>query len=117
MEYRNSQMNSSIYQINKAINKSIEFKGLKAQYIWYLAGSLVALLIAFACMYIVGVNPYLCVVAILIAGTFLVLKIYSASNKYGEHGMMKKIAKRSIPGAIKMYSRTKFKTLCSGKMS
>ncbi|MEO7488719.1 MAG: DUF4133 domain-containing protein [Ferruginibacter sp.] len=26
-------MSNSVYQINKGINKSIEFKGLKAQYI------------------------------------------------------------------------------------
>ena len=27
-------MGNSVYQINKGINKAIEFKGLKAQYIW-----------------------------------------------------------------------------------
>ena len=36
----------------KGINKPLEFKGLKAQYIWYLGGGLVALLILFAIMYI-----------------------------------------------------------------
>lgn len=34
-------MSNSVYQINKGINKPIEFKGLKAQYIWYLGGGLV----------------------------------------------------------------------------
>jgi hypothetical protein len=43
-------MATSVYQINKGINKPIEFKGLKAQYIWYLCGGLVALLILFAIM-------------------------------------------------------------------
>ncbi|HMT97439.1 MAG TPA: DUF4133 domain-containing protein, partial [Ferruginibacter sp.] len=33
-------MSNSVYQINKGINRSIEFKGLKAQYIWYLGGGL-----------------------------------------------------------------------------
>ncbi|MBD0288989.1 MAG: DUF4133 domain-containing protein, partial [Flavisolibacter sp.] len=41
-------MATSVYQINKGINKPIEFKGFKAQYIWYLGGGLVALLILFA---------------------------------------------------------------------
>ncbi|MDB5129720.1 DUF4133 domain-containing protein, partial [Mucilaginibacter sp.] len=36
------------YQINKGINRPIEFKGLKAQYIGYLGSGLVALLILFA---------------------------------------------------------------------
>ena len=47
-------MSNSVYQINKGINKSIEFKGLKAQYIWYFAGGVIALLILFAIMYIIG---------------------------------------------------------------
>ena len=46
-------MANSIYQINKGINQSIEFKGLKAQYIWYLAGGLVILLIVFAVLYFI----------------------------------------------------------------
>ncbi len=41
-------MANSVYQINKGINQSIEFKGLKAQYIWYLGGGVIALLIIFA---------------------------------------------------------------------
>jgi len=45
---RSENMTNSIYQINKGINKPIEFKGLKAQYIWYLGGGLVALLVLFA---------------------------------------------------------------------
>lgn len=52
-------MANSVYQINKGINQSIEFKGLKAQYIWYLGGGVVALLIVFAVMYIIGFPTYL----------------------------------------------------------
>ena len=51
---------ASIYHINKGINKPIEFKGLKAQYIWYLGGGLVALLILFAIIYIAGINMFIC---------------------------------------------------------
>lgn len=101
-------MNNSIYKINKGINKSIEFKGLKAQYIWYFGGGVVALLAIFAIMYIIGINSFICLGIILIAGTVLVIKIYALSNKYGEHGMMKAIAKRSIPKVLKSYSRKVF---------
>ena len=112
-------MSNSVYQINKGINKSIEFKGLKAQYIWYFAGGLVGLLMVFAILYIIGINPFLCVGIILIAGTALVLKVYAISNRYGEHGMMKKLAARSVPHAIKSNSRTTFKKLRldNGKIS
>ena len=57
-------MSNSVYHINKGINKPVEFKGLKAQYIWYLGGGLVALLILFAIIYIVGVNVFICLAVI-----------------------------------------------------
>jgi len=101
-------MSNSVYQINKGINKSIEFHGLKAQYIWYFGAGVVALLVLFAIMYIIGINSFICIGIILIAGTVLVIKIYALSNKYGEHGMMKAMAKRSVPKVLKSYSRKVF---------
>jgi hypothetical protein len=101
-------MANSVYQINKGINKSIEFKGLKAQYIWYLGGGLLVLLILYAVMYISGVPSFVCVGIIVVAGTGLVIKVYALSNKYGAHGMMKAVAGRSIPKAVKNYSRDVF---------
>lgn len=101
-------MANSVYQINKGINQSIEFKGLKAQYIWYLGGGVVTLLIVFAAMYIIGLPTYLCIGIILTAGTFLVMKIYGMSNKYGEHGLMKALARKQVPKLIKSRSRKIF---------
>ena len=100
--------NNSVYTVNKGINKSIEFKGLKAQYIWYLGGGVIGLLILFAVMYVLGVNSFICLGIILILGVILVVKIYGLSNKYGEHGMMKAMARRSVPGGLKSYSRRIF---------
>ena len=105
-------MSTSVYPINKGINKPIEFKGLKAQYIGYLGGGLLALLILFVVLYICGVNTFICLGIILIAGTGLFMYVYRLSHKYGEHGMMKTIAKRSIPTVIKSYSRKVFTGLC-----
>lgn len=102
-------MTNSVYQINKGINQSIEFKGLKAQYIWYLGGGVVVLMILFAAMYIVGLPSFACVGIIGISGALLVLYIYRMSHKYGEHGMMKALAKRQVPKAIRVQSRKIFK--------
>lgn len=104
-------MSTSVYQINKGINKPIEFKGLKAQYIWYLGGGLLILLILFAILYICGVNTFVCLAIILVLGTALFFHVYKLSHSYGQYGMMKSIAKRSIPSAIKNYSRKSFTTL------
>lgn len=102
----------SVYTINKGINRPIEFKGLKAQYIWYLGGGLLVLLILFAILYICGVNTFVCLGIILISGAGLMIYINQLSQRYGEHGMMKAIAKRSVPKVVKSYSRKVFTTLC-----
>jgi len=102
------KMANSVYQVNKGINQSIEFKGLKAQYIWYLGGGIVGLLIVFAVIYIIGLPIYFCIGIILAAGTFLVMKIYGMSHKYGEHGLMKALARKQVPKIIKSRSRKIF---------
>ena len=62
-------MSTSVYKINKGINKPIEFKGLKAQYIWYLGGGLLILLILFAILYICGLNSFVCLGIIFVLGS------------------------------------------------
>jgi hypothetical protein len=110
-------MSNSVYTINKGINKPLQFKGLKAQYIWYLGGGLLVLLVVFAILYICGVNTYMLLFLILSSGAALFMYVYRLSHKYGEHGMMKKIAKRSIPKQIKTNSRKIFvKVLSNGKV-
>lgn len=102
---------SSVYHINKGINKPIEFKGLKAQYIWYLGGGLVALLILFAVIYISGVNVFLCLGVILTLGSGLFMYVYKLSRTYGQYGLMKKIARKAVPRCVKNYSRKAFEEL------
>jgi len=101
-------MTNSVYKINKGINKSIEFRGLKAQYIWYLGAGILGLLLLFAILYIIGVNSFICIGIIGIAGAAIFIWVYKLSNTYGEHGMKKKIASRNIPNVIKCYSRKLF---------
>ncbi len=109
-------MANSVYQINKGINQSIEFKGLKAQYIWYLGGGVVVLLVLFAILYFIGLPSILCVAITGAAGVLLVIRIYSMSNKYGEHGLMKALARRQVPKVIRSRSRKVFINL-KGKSS
>jgi hypothetical protein len=102
---------SSVYKINKGINKPIEFKGLKAQYIAYLATGLIALLILFAALYIIGVNMFLCLGLTAILGTALFIGVYRLSDRYGQYGLLKKMAKRSLPVFLKVSSRKVFLNL------
>ncbi len=88
---------NNVYKINKGINKPIEFKGLKAQYIGYLGVGVILLLILFAILYVLGVNVFVCLSLIAVLGTLLFIGIYRLSDTYGQHGLLKKMAKRSIP--------------------
>lgn len=101
-------MGNSVYKINKGINKPVEFKGLKAQYIWWLGGGIVVLLLLFAGLYIAGVNSFICVGIVVVGGTGLFIQVYKLSDKYGEFGMMKKLAHKRIPKVLKNYSRKFF---------
>jgi hypothetical protein len=99
---------NSVYKINKGINKPIEFRGLKAQYIGYLGVGVVLLLIVFAVLYISGVNMLVCLGLILVLGTVLFMAIYRLSDKYGQHGLVKKLAKRNVPAYLVCKSRKLF---------
>jgi hypothetical protein len=104
-------MGNSVYKINKGINKPIEFRGLKAQYILYLAIGLLFLLILFALLYVVGVNMFICLGIMAVLGTVLFTAVYQLSAKYGQHGLTKKLASRRVPVRIRITSRNVFLSL------
>lgn len=101
-------MDTIRYPINKGINKCIEFRGLKAQYIWYLGGVVVAGMIVFAILYISGVGAYL---GIPVIGGLVAIgagRVYRMSRKYGEFGLMKRRAQAGVPKVIHARSRRLF---------
>ena len=102
-----------VYQINKGINRSIEFKGLRAQYIGYLGGGLVLLLVLFAALYLLGVPLPVCLIFIGGLGTGLFAGVYRMSARYGPYGLMKRSARRYLPGYLKFNSRKVFTRLNS----
>ena len=80
-------MNS--YNINKGIGRTVEFKGLKAQYLFIFAGGLLGTLILVMILYMVDVNPYLCLLLGVGGVSLIVWQTFSLNQKYGEHGLMK----------------------------
>ena len=102
---------SSIYRINKGVTKPITFKGLKAQYIAYLAVGLVLLLIAFAILYISRVSLYIILPLIIGLTTALFMVTFRLSHRFGEHGLTKFLAKRNLPSHLKFRSRRLFTNL------
>lgn len=104
----------SIYQINKGVSKPIVFKGLKAQYIAYLAIGLVVLLISFATLYICGLSLWVILPLVLGLGVALYFSVFKLSHRFGEHGLSKHLAKKQLPEFISCRSRKLFINLKAG---
>lgn len=88
------------YNINKGIGRTVEFKGLKAQYLFIFAGGLLGLLIVMMIMYMTGVNTYFCLGLGGLSASLLIWKTFSINRKYGEHGLMKLGANKKHPKYI-----------------
>ena len=101
-------MSNSIYEINKGINRPIEFKGLKAQYIWYLGGGMVLVFLFYVILYSAKVNTFVTLVLTGILGAGIFTSVYHLSSTYGEHGLTKALAKGRVPKIIKVKSRHSF---------
>src|SRR5690606_19016496 len=101
-------MGNSVYKINKGINNPIVFKGLKGQYIGYLAIGVLVLLVLFAILYVIGVNVFLCMGLVLTLGVLLFITVFRMSDKYGRNGLAKKLARRKVPEYLKGTSRKLF---------
>src|SRR5690606_11720020 len=88
------------YNINKGIGRIVEFKGLKAQYLFIFAGGLLGTLIFVMILYMAGVNSDICLL-LRVAGTSLIIwQTSSLNRKYGEHGLMKVGARKRHPRYI-----------------
>ena len=87
----------SNYNINKGIGRSVEFKGLKAQYLFLFAGGLLGILILVMVLYMTGVNSYFCLSLGAGSSSLLVWQTFRLNKKHGEHGLMKIGAKKRHP--------------------
>lgn len=88
------------YNINKGIGRTVEFKGLKAQYLFIFAGGLLGTLILVMIMYMAGVNSYICLLLGAVGALLIVWQTFSLNKKYGEHGLMKIGARKRHPRYI-----------------
>ena len=82
------------YELNKGIGQNAEFKGLKAQYLFIFAGGLLAVFVVFVVMYMAGIDQWVCIALGAVSASALVWLTFRLNAKYGEHGLMKRLAKR-----------------------
>lgn len=90
----------STFNINKGIGRTVEFRGLKAQYLFIFAGGLLSILIVVMVIYMAGLHPYVCLVFGLGSSSLLIWKTFSLNHKYGAYGLMKLAARKKHPRYI-----------------
>lgn len=101
------------YAINKGIGRSVEYKGLKAQYLFIFAGGLLALFVVYVIMYISGVSQWFCIGVGVTAASALVWLTFHLNAKYGQYGIMKLTAVKYHPRYI--INRCRLNRLIKGK--
>ncbi len=79
----------SEYSINKGIGRSVEYKGLKAQYLFIFAGGLLGMFVVFVIMYIAGLSQWICIGFGAVGASLLVWLTFHLNAKYGQYGLMK----------------------------
>ncbi|REC79482.1 conjugal transfer protein TraF [Chryseobacterium elymi] len=89
-----------VFNINKGVGRSVEFKGLKAQYLFIFAAGLLGILILVMIMYMIGINSYVCLILGGSGSSVLIWQTFSLNAKYGEHGLMKVASKKRHPRFI-----------------
>jgi hypothetical protein len=77
------------YPINKGIGRTVEFKGLKAQYLFLFAGGLLAIFILVVVLYLCRVSQIACLVIGVVGATLVVWQTYRLNRKYGLYRLMK----------------------------
>lgn len=102
------------YNINKGIGRTVEFKGLKAQYLFIFAGGLLAVLLLVMILYMANVSSYLCLFIGMLSASLIIWKTFALNSKYGEHGLMKRGAKAKHPQYI--INRRSLKRCLAGHM-
>ena len=85
------------YPVNKGIGRSVEFKGVKAHYLFIFVGGLLALFVLFVILYMIGIDQWICIGFGVVSASVLVWQTFALNARYGEHGLMKLGATKSHP--------------------
>ena len=80
------------WEINKGVGRTVEFKGLKAQYLFLFAGGLLATFLLVVVCYMCGMDQYLCLGLGATGATLVVWQTFSLNRRFGRYGLMKRAA-------------------------
>ncbi|MDF7813926.1 DUF4133 domain-containing protein [Hymenobacter sp. YC55] len=105
-----------IYDLNRGINKPVEFKGLVGNNIYFLVAGIGLVFGLFITLYLGGIPLVLTVIITLSAGGGMWAGVFALNRKYGEHGLMKASARRASPKYITNRKSRLFQNLNADKV-
>lgn len=85
------------FPINKGAGKGVEFKGLTTMYLFIFVGGLATILLGVIVLYLAGAGQWVCISSGLLSGSLLVWLVFRLNARYGEHGLMKRMAEKRHP--------------------
>jgi uncharacterized membrane protein len=103
------------YAVFKGINKTVEFKGLRAQYLVYFVVGIIILFMLFILLRMFNVNIVGSLVTVLGLAFILIVTVFRMNAKYGQYGLMKKQARGRCPRFL--ISRKSFKYILCPDMN
>ena len=72
----------SDFEINKGVGREVEFKGLRAQYLFIFAFGLLAVFVVFVIMYTAGIGQWTCIGFGVSAATAVVWLTFSLNRRF-----------------------------------
>ena len=88
----------------------MEFKGLTAGYLFLFVGGLAAVLLSVIVLYLAGMDSLSCILFGMVSGSLTVWLTFRMNRKFGEHGLMKRLAEKRHPRYL-IYRRRLFRLL------
>jgi hypothetical protein len=96
------------YKINRGIGRPLEFQGLKAPYFGRFMAIWFGMLMLWGILHMLNVPSFVALLLALVPGGLGMRRLYRMSHVYGEHGLIKRSARRDLPGALVSHSRRVF---------
>ncbi|MDR0606509.1 MAG: DUF4133 domain-containing protein [Bacteroidales bacterium] len=104
------------YTVLKGINKTVEFKGLRAQYLIYFAVGIITLFMLFIVLRMFNANIFGSLITVLSLALILIAVVFHMNAKYGRYGLMKQQARRRCPRFLISRKSFKFILLSTRKL-
>ena len=92
------------YPVNRGVDSTVEFKGLKAQYLFIGIGGLFGLFFLYIILKFTGLNVIINLAIVVVIGIVLMAYVFTFSRKYGQYGFLKATARKNVADIVRKKS-------------